>query len=387
MAECQKQSLAILGSTGSIGVQTLEVVKHHPERFEVYALTANNNADLLIAQARAFEPEVVVIANQALYTKVKDSLADLPIKVWTGTDSVADVATMQPVDTVVVALVGYSALQPVIKAIEANKKIALANKECLVVAGQLVTSLALKYHCPILPIDSEHSAVFQCLLGEQETAVDRIILTASGGPFRTINDLSNVTPAQALNHPTWNMGAKITIDSASMMNKGFEVMEAKWLFGIDVDHIDVVVHPQSIIHSLVQFKDGSVKAQLGNPDMRIPIQLALTYPERIETEVKKLDLTTCGNLTFEKPDKQRFRNLSLAYEAMHQGGNIPCALNAANEIAVHAFLNEKISFLGMSDLIANVISRTPFIATPTYDNYVETDKLARQMTEALINNH
>lgn len=387
MTESQKQSLAILGSTGSIGVQTLEVVKHHPERFEVYALTAGNNADLLIQQAREFQPEVVVIANESLYDKVKEALADLPIKVWTGSDSVAEVATMQPVDTVVVALVGYAALKPVIKAIEKQKKIALANKECLVVAGQLVTALAMKHHAPILPIDSEHSAVFQCLIGEPEKGVDKIILTASGGPFRTMSDLSNVTPAQALNHPTWNMGAKITIDSASMMNKGFEVMEAKWLFGLDVDRIDVVVHPQSIVHSLVQFTDGSVKAQLGNPDMRLPIQLALTFPERISTEIKPLDLTTCGPLTFEKPDIKRFRNLALAYEAMHRGGNIPCALNAANEVAVQKFLQEKISFLGMSDMLEKVINTINYIDTPTYDDYVATDRTARELAESFVTNH
>lgn len=388
MTESQKkQSLAILGSTGSIGVQTLEVVKHHPERFEVYALTAGNNADLLIQQARAFLPEVVVIANESLYPKVKEALADLPMKVWTGNDAIAEVAAMDSVDTVVVALVGYAALKPVIHAIEAKKKIALANKECLVVAGKLVTALALKHHAPILPIDSEHSAVFQCLIGEPEQAVDRIILTASGGPFRTMNDLSNVTPAQALNHPTWNMGAKITIDSASMMNKGFEVMEAKWLFGIDVDRIDVVVHPQSIIHSLVQFADGSIKAQLGNPDMRLPIQLALTFPERISTEVEPLNLAKCGMLTFEEPDTKRFRNLALAYEAMHRGGNIPCALNAANEVAVQKFLQEKISFLGMSDMLESVINTIDFIDTPSYDDYVATDQKARELAELFVVNH
>lgn len=387
MTESQKQSLAILGSTGSIGVQTLEVVKHHPERFEVYALTAGNNADLLIQQALEFQPEVVVIANESLYPKVKDALANHPIKVWTGNDTIAEVAAMDSVDTVIVALVGYAALKPVIHAIEAKKKIALANKECLVVAGQLVTALAMKHHAPILPIDSEHSAVFQCLIGEPEKSVDKIILTASGGPFRTVSDLTNVTPEQALNHPTWSMGAKITIDSASMMNKGFEVMEAKWLFGLDVDRIDVVVHPQSIVHSLVQFTDGSVKAQLGNPDMRLPIQLALTFPERISTEIKPLDLTTCGPLTFEKPDIKRFRNLALAYEAMHRGGNIPCALNAANEVAVQKFLQERISFLGMSDMLEKVINTINFIDTPSYDDYVATDQKARELAEAFVANH
>ncbi len=326
-----KQVLAILGSTGSIGTQTLEVVAANPDLFEVYALTANNNADLLIQQARQFRPEVVVIANEAYYAQVKAALADLPMKVFAGSESVAQVAAMEPVGTVVTAMVGYSGLKPTIEAIKAGKKIALANKETLVVAGELITRLAVENRAAILPVDSEHGAIFQCLVGENADEVEKIILTASGGPFRqkTMDELRTVTAAQALHHPTWTMGAKITIDSASLMNKGFEVIEAKWLFGLTPDQIEVVVHPQSIIHSIVQFRDSSMKAQMGLPDMKLPIQYALTFPTRVQTDFKRLDLATFGSLTFEKPDLNRFRNLALAFDAMHRGGNMPCVLNAA----------------------------------------------------------
>lgn len=381
-----KQVLAILGSTGSIGTQTLEVVAANPDLFEVYALTANNNADLLIQQARQFRPEVVVIANEAYYAQVKAALADLPMKVFAGSESVAQVAAMEPVGTVVTAMVGYSGLKPTIEAIKAGKKIALANKETLVVAGELITRLAVENRAAILPVDSEHGAIFQCLVGENADEVEKIILTASGGPFRqkTMDELRTVTAAQALHHPTWTMGAKITIDSASLMNKGFEVIEAKWLFGLTPDQIEVVVHPQSIIHSIVQFRDSSMKAQMGLPDMKLPIQYALTFPTRVQTDFKRLDLATFGSLTFEKPDLNRFRNLALAFDAMHRGGNMPCVLNAANEVVVAAFLKNQIGFLQMSDIIETVMQKTSFIKTPTYEDYVACDADTRRLTQIMI---
>ena len=381
-----KQVLAILGSTGSIGTQTLEVVAANPDLFEVYALTANNNADLLIQQARQFRPEVVVIANEAYYAQVKAALADLPMKVFAGSESVAQVAAMEPVGTVVTAMVGYSGLKPTIEAIKAGKKIALANKETLVVAGELITRLAVENRAAILPVDSEHGAIFQCLVGENADEVEKIILTASGGPFRqkTMDELRTVTAAQALHHPTWTMGAKITIDSASLMNKGFEVIEAKWLFGLTPDQIEVVVHPQSIIHSIVQFRDSSMKAQMGLPDMKLPIQYALTFPTRVQTDFKRLDLATFGSLTFEKPDLNRFRNLALAFDAMHRGGNMPCVLNAANEVVVAAFLKNQIGFLQMSDIIETVMQKTAFIQIPTYEDYVACDADTRRLTQTRI---
>jgi len=383
-----KQILAILGSTGSIGTQTLEVVAANPELFDVYALTANNNADLLIQQARQFHPEVVVIANEIYYEKVKSALADLPMKVFAGSESIAQVAAMEPIGTVVTAMVGYSGLKPTIEAIKAGKRIALANKETLVVAGELITRLAIENRAAIVPVDSEHGAIFQCLVGENADEVEKIVLTASGGPFRqkTMDELRTVTAAQALQHPTWTMGAKITIDSASLMNKGFEVIEAKWLFGLTPDQIEVVVHPQSIIHSLVQFRDSSMKAQMGLPDMKLPIQYALTFPTRVQTDFQRLDLATFGSLTFEKPDLNRFRNLALAFDAMHRGGNMPCVLNAANEVVVEAFLKGKVGFLQMSDIIEMVMQKTAFIKTPTYEDYVACDADTRRLTQSMLKN-
>ena len=381
-----KKQIAILGSTGSIGTQALDVIEQQAHLFEVYALTANNQVDLLIAQARKFLPEMVAIANEQHYTKLKDALADLPIKVFAGDAAIADIAEMQPIDIVLTAMVGYSGLKPTIAAVKAGKRIALANKETLVVAGELVNDLVQQYGASIIPVDSEHSAIFQCLAGEGNNAIEKIILTASGGPFRTktLAELQHVTLAQALKHPNWDMGAKITIDSASMMNKGFEVIEAKWLFGLTPEQIDVVVHPQSIIHSMVQFADSSIKAQLGLPDMRLPIQYAFAYPERLKANFPRLDFDICSQFTFERPDTDRFRNLALAYQAMHKGGNAACILNAANEVVVEAFLQSKIGFLQMSDVIETVLEKTTFVAQPSYDDYVETDKLARVLTAQMI---
>lgn len=381
-----KQSIAILGSTGSIGTQTLDVVRQHKDLFDVYAIVANNSIDQLIQQAREFEPEVVVIGNEAHYIALKEALADLPLKVFAGADAINQVASMQIVDIVVTAMVGYSGLAPTIAAIKAGKRIALANKETLVVAGDLITRLVHEYHASILPVDSEHGAIFQCLVGEEDKAVEKIILTASGGPFRnfTPQQLKGVRATDALKHPTWQMGAKITIDSASMMNKGFEVIEAKWLFGMRPDQIDVVVHPQSIVHSMVQYCDGSIKAQLGVPDMRLPILYALAYPKRIESKIERMDFSKFSTLTFEQPDTTRFRNLQLAYDAMRTGGNIPCVLNAANEVVVTAFLANQIGFTEMSDVIEQVINRSQFIATPTYEDYVDCDRETRIITQELI---
>jgi 1-deoxy-D-xylulose 5-phosphate reductoisomerase len=381
-----KQTVAILGSTGSIGTQTLDVIDRHSELFEVYALTAHSNIDLLVEQARIYRPEVVAIADERHYKTLREALDGLPVKVFAGADSICQIAAMSPIDTVVTAMVGYSGLLPTVRAIEAGKKIALANKETLVVAGELVTDLALRNRVDIVPIDSEHSAIFQCLVGENENSVEKLILTASGGAFRDTlkDDLRLATAADALRHPTWKMGAKITIDSATMMNKGFEVIEARWLFDIPIDKIEVIIHPQSIVHSMVQFCDGSIKAQLGQPDMRHPIQYALTFPDRLDTQVERANLADIHQLTFERPDYEKFRNLGLAYDALRRGGNIPCILNAANEVAVDAFLKGKIGFFAMSDIIEQTISETAFISSPTLDDYIATDREARARTSAKI---
>jgi len=381
-----KKNVAILGSTGSIGTQTLEVIRSHPEKFQVEVLTAQNNADSLISQAIEFQPNCVVISNEKLYEKVRDVLLPMGIKVFAGEKALSDVVTMESIDIVMTALVGYSGLIPTMNAIESGKAIALANKETLVVAGELVTKLASEKGVNIYPVDSEHSAIFQCLVGEFHNPIEKIILTASGGPFRgkDITYLESVTKAQALKHPNWDMGAKITIDSASLMNKGLEVIEAKWLFGLSKEQIEVVVHPQSIIHSLVQFEDGSIKAQLGLPDMRIPIQFALSYPDRLKADFPRFDFAKYPNLTFEQPDIKTFRNLGLAYEALEKGGNSPCILNAANEIVVAAFLKEEIGFLEMSDIIAEALVRVDFIKNPTLEDYVNTDKMSRIITKELI---
>lgn len=380
----KKKQIAILGSTGSIGTQALQVIEEHPDLYEVYALTANNQVDLLAEQARKFMPAAVVIANEDKYPRLKELLADLPIHVYAGADALCEVVEAKPIDVVLASMVGYAGLRPTINAIKAGKAIALANKETLVVAGELITELAARYHTPILPVDSEHSAIFQCL--EMNNPLEKVILTASGGPFRTFTKehLEHVTKEQALKHPNWDMGAKITIDSATMMNKGFEVIEAKWLFGVRPEQIEVVVHPQSVIHSMVQYEDGAVKAQLGMPDMRLPIQYAFSYPQRIRSSFDRLDFSRMNALTFEQPDMQRFRCLALAYEALNQGGNMACIVNAANEIAVSAFLNDRISFLRISGLIEETMNRVAFIQTPSYEDYVATDAEARRVAEELL---
>ena len=384
-----KRQIAILGSTGSIGTQALQVIEEHSDKYEVYALTANNNVDLLISQARKFVPDVVVVANEAHYTTLRDALADLPIKVYAGADALADVATAEPIDMVLASMVGYAGLRPTMNAIRAGKPIALANKETLVVAGELVTQLAIENRVPLLPVDSEHSAIFQCLAGEMNNPIEKLLLTASGGPFRTwsMEQLQHATREQALKHPNWDMGAKITIDSASMMNKGFEVIEAKWLFDVAPSQIEVVVHPQSVVHSMVQFADGSVKAQLGTPDMRLPIQYAFSYPQRLPLSTERLDFSTLSSLTFEQPDPVRFRNLALSFEALERGGNMACILNAANEVCVAAFLKERVGFLQMSDVIERTMQKVDFITTPTYEDYVATDAIARRVAEELINHN
>ena len=386
------KKLAILGSTGSIGTQTLDVVREHPDRFEVYAICAHRSVDKLVEQARDFRPEVVCIADESLYAELKQKLqaalgADAEMmKVWAGSDAIAEMVTMPSIDIVVAAMVGYAGLRPTMEAIRAGKTIALANKETLVVAGELICALAEQYHAPILPVDSEHSAIFQSLVGEDHSEIEKILLTASGGPFRTwtLEQISRATAADALRHPNWDMGAKITIDSASMMNKGFEVIEAKWLFGVDVEKIEVLVHPQSIVHSAVQFTDGAVKAQLGAPDMRLPIQYALTFPERLGASFPRLDLFKTANLTFEKPDLERFPNLRLAYEAMHRGGNMPCVLNAANEVVNLAFREGKMGFLEMSDVIGKTMDKTTFVSEPSYEDYVASDADARRIAAEMI---
>ena len=381
-----KKRLGILGSTGSIGTQTLDVVRHNPERFEVYAICANRNADLLVKQAHEFHPEVVCIADESLYDTVKSQLASLDCKVWAGADAIAQMVTFPSIDIVVAAMVGYAGLRPTMEAIKAGKTIALANKETLVVAGELIGELAQQFHTPILPVDSEHSAIFQSIVGEQNNEIEKILLTASGGPFRTFTheQMEHVTAADALKHPNWDMGAKITIDSASMMNKGFEVIEAKWLFGVPADKIQVLVHPQSIVHSAVQFADGAIKAQLGAPDMRLPIQYALTYPERLQTDFPRVDLFAMQSLTFEQPDFARFPNLRLAYEAIAKGGNMPCVLNAANEVVNLAFREDHCGFLQMSDIIAETMQKATFISKPTYEDYVASDAEARAIASAML---
>ena len=403
------KQIAILGSTGSIGTQTLDVVRQHPDAFSIYALTAHRNIDLLIQQALEFNPAVVCIADERLYQPLRDALSDLPIRVMAGERAIAEMVTMPAIDVVVAAMVGYAGLRPTIEAIKAKKTIALANKETLVVAGEIICRLAQRHKVSILPVDSEHSAIFQCLVGERplgpspalpsregvpslkgegQWGLEKLLLTASGGPFRTFTyeQMQHVTAAEALQHPNWDMGAKITIDSASMMNKGFEVIEARWLFDIPVERIQVLVHPQSVVHSAVQFVDGSVKAQLGTPDMRIPIQYALTYPERWQSDVPRLDLFATKNLTFEEPDLQRFPNLRLAYEAMARGGNMPCVLNAANEVVNLAFREGHCGFLQMSEVIEQTMAKTSFIAEPTYNDYVQTDAEARQIATTILNN-
>ncbi len=380
----KKKQIAILGSTGSIGTQALKVIEEHPDLYEAYALTANNQVELLAEQARKFMPAAVVIANEAKYLQLKEMLADLPIQVYAGADALCEIVEAKPIDVVLASMVGYAGLRPTMNAIRAGKAIALANKETLVVAGELINALAQQYKTPILPVDSEHSAIFQCL--EPNNALEKVILTASGGPFRkfTMEQLQHVTKEQALKHPNWEMGAKITIDSATMMNKGFEVIEAKWLFGVRPDQIEVVVHPQSVIHSMVQYEDGAVKAQLGMPDMRLPIQYAFSYPQRIKASFDRLDFSKMTELTFEQPDTNRFRCLALAYEALNQGGNMACIVNAANEVVVSAFLKDRIPFLRMSEVIEASMAKVPFIQTPTYEDYVATDAEARRIAESLI---
>lgn len=382
------KQIAILGSTGSIGVQALEVIAANKDLYEVNLLTANNQWEKLAEQARTFEPDAVVIANKEHYTKLKEALADLPIKVYAGSEAINQCVENPNIDIVLTALVGFSGLAPTIHAIKTNKVIALANKETLVVAGELINRLALQYQTPIIPVDSEHSAIFQCLVGEVGNNIEKLLLTASGGPFRnsTLEELKSVTKNDALKHPNWNMGAKITIDSASMMNKGFEVIEAKWLFNIDIDRIEVLVHPQSVIHSMVQFEDGAVKAQLGVPDMKVPIQYAFSFPDRLKSNFERLDFSKYNTLTFEKPDMEKFRNLAFAYNASKTGGNMPCILNAANEIVVSAFLHDRIGFLEMSDIIEEIMMTSEIITKPTLEDYFETDRLIRIKTNELINN-
>ena len=382
----EPKRVAILGSTGSIGTQTLDVIRQHSNDFIVEVLTAQNNCDLLIAQALEFKPNAVVIGNEDAYAKVKNALQPHDIKVFAGQKAIAQIVEMETIDVVLTALVGYSGLIPTVNAVKAGKQIALANKETLVVAGEIITALAKENRVNIYPVDSEHSAIFQCLVGEFHNPIEKIILTASGGPFRGRDRkfLETVTREQALKHPNWDMGAKITIDSASLMNKGLEVIEAKWLFGLKTEQIEVVVHPQSIIHSLVQFEDGSLKAQLGLPDMRIPIQFALSFPDRLKSDFERFDFTKYPQLTFEQPDIKTFRNLQLAFDALAKGGNAPCVLNAANEIAVAAFLSKAVGFLEMSDLIEETLAKAEFVSHPSLEDYIETDKRAREITEQLI---
>ncbi len=381
-----KKRIAILGSTGSIGTQTLEVIEENPEHFEVEVLTANNNIDLLIEQTKKFQPNMVVVANHCRYKALCEALKDEPVKIFAGKEALEQVVQLETVDVVVTAMVGYSGLLPTLKAIEAGKHIALANKETLVVAGEIITREAVKNKVNIYPVDSEHSAIFQCLAGEHMNEIEKIYLTASGGPFRSLTEeqLEKVTKADALKHPNWEMGAKITIDSASMMNKGFEVIEAKWLFDLKPEQIDVIVHPQSIVHSLVQFRDGSMKAQMGLPDMKLPIQYALNFPKRLPSSFERFNFLNYPKLTFEQPNTKKFRNLALAYEALEQGGNLPCILNAANEVVVQAFLKEKIRFVDMPDLVEASMQQVTFIKNPVLDDYIQTDKETRLLTSSLI---
>ncbi len=378
------KKIAILGSTGSIGTQALQVIEEHSDLYEAYVLTANRSAGKLIEQARRFKPEAVVIADETFYESVRDALADLPIKVYAGANALCEVVQDRNVDIVLASMVGFAGLMPTISAIKAGKAIALANKETLVVAGELINGLANEYKVPILPVDSEHSAIFQCL--EPGNRIEKILLTASGGPFRkySLEEIAKVTKDQALAHPTWKMGSKITIDSATMMNKGFEVIEAKWLFGVAPEQIQVVVHPQSVIHSMVQFEDGAVKAQLGMPDMRLPIQYAFSYPKRLRSSFDRLDFFKLGGMTFEEPDMEHFRCLALAYEALKQGGNMPCIVNAANEVVNRAFLEDKISFLRMSEVIEETMKKVSFDASPDLDVYMDTDRTARIVASEMI---
>ena len=380
-----KRKICILGSTGSIGTQTLQVISEHPDLFEAHVLTANSRADLLIQQAKQYQPCCVVIADESKYEYVRKALADEPIQVYAGADALCQVVQMEPVDIVLTALVGFSGLRPTISAIKAGKPIALANKETLVVAGELITQLCLEHKVPLLPVDSEHSAIFQSLMGE-ESPIEKLILTASGGPFRTftLDQLRNVTPAQALKHPNWDMGAKITIDSASMMNKGFEVIEARWLFDVTPEKIQVVVHPQSILHSAVQFEDGAVKGQLGMPDMRVPIQLALSYPVRLKSNFPRIDWWNLKDLTFEKPDPDKFRCLQMAYEAIRMGGNAACIVNAANEVVNLAFRQERCGFLQMADVIEQTLQRVPHQDKPSLQDYLDCDRESRRVANELI---
>ena len=381
-----KQQICILGSTGSIGTQALDVIAQHPDRFEVYCLTANNRVEQLAEQARQFNPAAVVIANDAHYARLKELLADCPdIKVYAGAEALCQIVEADPIDMVLTAMVGFSGLNPTIHAIKARKKICLANKETLVVAGELICQLAAEYHVPILPVDSEHSAIFQSIVGEGNNEIEKILLTASGGPFRkfTLDQMSTVTAADALKHPTWEMGAKITIDSASMMNKGFEVIEAKWLFNVPADKIQVLVHPQSIVHSAVQFADGGVKAQLGVPDMRLPIQYAFSFPERLSLNGERLDLFR-QPLEFFEPDMEKFRCLAMAYESIRRGGNVPCVMNAANEVVNEAFRHDRCGFLQMADIIEATMQRATFVAQPTYDDYIASDAEARRIAASML---
>ncbi len=383
-----KRGVAILGSTGSIGKQALEVIASNKDVFEVEVLTANNNTGLLIEQARIFHPNAVVISNEEKYHLVKDALSDLPIKVFAGSDAIGQVVQMSSVDVVLTAMVGYSGLIPTLKAIEAGKMIALANKETLVVAGEIVTRMAREKSVDILPVDSEHSAILQCLTGEHMNPLEKIILTCSGGPFRgkKRSELLYIKPADALAHPNWDMGTKITIDSATLMNKGFEMIEAHWLFGLSPSNIEVIVHPQSIVHSLVQFRDGSVKAQLGLPDMRLPIQYALGFPLRLANDYPRFSFLDYPSLTFEPPDMKSFRNLALAFDAIRTGGNMPCVLNAANEVVICAFMQQKIGFLEMSDIIETALEHATYIAHPTLDDIILTNTTTRDATQLLIDN-
>ncbi len=387
--ERKKKQIAILGSTGSIGTQALDVIAQHPEKFEVYALTANNNVDLLIKQAIKFSPEIVVIANEKNYLILKEALQEYPIKVWAGIDAISDIVQIEHIDIVLAAMVGFSGLKSTISALKAGKTVALANKETLVVAGEYMIDLALRNGAPILPVDSEHSAIFQCLNGEQLNKINKIWLTASGGPFRNFSreQLQNISKEQALNHPNWNMGTKVSIDSSTLLNKGFEMIEAKWLFDIEPSQIEVVVHPQSIVHSMVEFEDTTVMAQMGVPDMRVPIQYAFSYPQRLKSDFKSANFFQLTNLTFEEPDLKVFRNLSFAYEAINRGGNMPCILNAANEIAVEMFLQNKISYLGMSDVLEQTMQKVSFIETSSLEDYFETDIEARIIAAEIVNSN
>jgi len=383
-----KKRIAILGSTGSIGTQSLEVIAQNPDAFEVEVLTANNNVDLLIQQVKKFQPNVVVIANKKKYGEVAEALKDEPVKVYAGKEALNQVVEMETIDLVLTAMVGYSGLIPTIRAVEAGKNIALANKETLVVAGEIITRLAKEKQVDILPVDSEHSAIFQCLMGEFTNPVEKVIITCSGGPFRgkTEKELENVTVENALNHPNWDMGAKITIDSATLMNKGFEVIEAHWLFGLPASKIDVVIHPQSVIHSIVQFEDGSMKAQMGLPDMRLPIQFALGFPYRMKNDFPRYNFMDYPSLDFEMPNTKIFRNLALSYEALKAGGNIPCVLNAANEVVVQAFLAKKIGFLQMPEIIEKTMEKVSFIAKPEVEDLIQTNSEARKMATSFTEN-